>query len=141
MFVTNTNKQTIVCMKKKQKTKKRTNIMSYLCRNRTSVLSSNDRFKQKPITLTCRTEAGFSKYTNFCNSHMQTLQVTYEGADPGGRTGKNKIFWRKIVIFHTKYPKHFRNYFKCTPPPNLKSWIRPWYEPINLILLNCLYQC
>jgi hypothetical protein len=37
------------------------------------------------------------------------------GADPGGRTrrappkiGKNKIFWRKSVIFHTKYPKHFR---------------------------------
>jgi hypothetical protein len=29
----------------------------------------------------------------------------------GGRTpkiGKNMIFWRKIVIFHTKYPKHFR---------------------------------
>ena len=28
----------------------------YLCRNTTSVLSSNDRFKQKPITITCRTE-------------------------------------------------------------------------------------
>ena len=27
--------------------------MSYLCCNKTSVLSSNDRFKQKPITLTC----------------------------------------------------------------------------------------
>ena len=40
------------------------------------------------------------------------------------------IFWRKIVIFHTKYPKKFRaslrsaQFFKC-PPPNLKSWIRP----------------
>jgi hypothetical protein len=22
--------------------------------------------------------------------------------------GKNMIFWRKIVIFHTKYPKHFK---------------------------------
>jgi hypothetical protein len=42
MSVTNTNKQTIVCMKKK-KEKKRTNIMSYLCRNKTSVLGSNDR--------------------------------------------------------------------------------------------------
>ena len=47
----------------------------------------------------------------------------------GGRTrnappkiGRNMIFWRKIVIFHTKYP----NFFKCAPPPNLKSWIRPW---------------
>ena len=47
MSVTNTNKQTIVCMKKKEKKrkKKRTNIMSYLCCNKTSVLSSNDRFK------------------------------------------------------------------------------------------------
>ena len=38
------------------------------------------------------------------------------GADPGGahparappKIGKNMIFWRKIVIFHTKYPKNFR---------------------------------
>jgi len=38
------------------------------------------------------------------------------GADPGGahptrappKIGKNMIFWRKIVIFHTKYPKIFR---------------------------------
>ena len=28
------------------------------------------------------------------------------GADP--KIGKNMIFWRKIVIFHTKYPKNFR---------------------------------
>jgi hypothetical protein len=33
------------------------------------------------------------------------------------------IFWRKIVIFHTKYPKHFRaslrsaQFFKFRPPP------------------------
>ena len=34
----------------------------------------------------------------------------YSGADPGGgpKIGKNMIFWRKIVIFHTKYPKIFR---------------------------------
>ena len=39
------------------------------------------------------------------------------GVDPGGgahparappKIGKNMIFWRKIVIFHTKYPKNFR---------------------------------
>jgi hypothetical protein len=24
------------------------------------------------------------------------------------KIGKNMIFWRKIVIFHTKYPKKFR---------------------------------
>ena len=37
-------KQTNNCVYEKKK-KKRTNIMSYLCRNKTSVLSSNDRFK------------------------------------------------------------------------------------------------
>ena len=39
------------------------------------------------------------------------------GADPGGgahparapsKIGKNMICWRKIVIFHTKYPKNFK---------------------------------
>ena len=40
------------------------------------------------------------------------------GADPGGggcapgarppKIGKNMIFWRKIVFFHTKYPKIVR---------------------------------
>jgi hypothetical protein len=28
------------------------------------------------------------------------------GAPP--KIGKNMIFWGKIVIFHTKYPKYFR---------------------------------
>ena len=36
----------------------------------------------------------------------------YTGADPGGvhttKIGNNKIFWHKIVIFHTKYPNNFR---------------------------------
>ena len=47
MSVTNTYKQTIMCMKEKRKKKKRTNIMSYLCCNKTAVLSSNDRFKYR----------------------------------------------------------------------------------------------
>ena len=29
------------------------------------------------------------------------------GAPPPPKIGTNMIFWRKIVIFHTKYPKHF----------------------------------
>jgi hypothetical protein len=35
---------------------------------------------------------------------------TSAGADTGGAPLKleKMIFWRKIVIFHTKYPKHFR---------------------------------
>jgi hypothetical protein len=40
----------------------------------------------------------------------------YTGADSGGgapgvrppKIGKYMIFWRKIVIFHMKYPKKFR---------------------------------
>ena len=38
------------------------------------------------------------------------------------KIGKNKIFWRKIVIFHTKYPKIFRaslgsaQFFLSAPP-------------------------
>jgi hypothetical protein len=41
----------------------------------------------------------------------------FTGADPEGahpargpppKIGKNMIFWRKIVIFHTKYPNNFR---------------------------------
>jgi hypothetical protein len=41
-----------------------------------------------------------------------SLQVN-SGADPGGggappKIGKNMIFWRKIVIFHTIYPNKFR---------------------------------
>ena len=55
------------------------------------------------------------------------LDLLNPGADPAGGTtppkiGKNMIFWRKIVIFHTKYPKNFHaalrsaQFFKCTPP-------------------------
>ena len=42
-------------------------------------------------------------------------EFTNSGADPGQRTRrappkieKYMIFWRKIVIFHTKYPNNFR---------------------------------
>jgi hypothetical protein len=37
------------------------------------------------------------------------------------------LFWRKIVIFHKKYPKYFRaslrsaQFFLSAPPPNLNS--------------------
>ena len=66
--------------------------------------------------------------------HVLILYIFYTymmttGADPGAAGGapgerapkieKNMIFWRKIVIFHTKY------FLSAPPPPNLKSWIRP----------------
>ena len=53
-----------------------------------------------------------------------------------------------MVIFHTKYPKNFRasirsaQFFKVRPPPppppNLKSWIRPWYDTLQLYITHCL---
>jgi hypothetical protein len=46
---------------------------------------------------------------------LALLQSGQAGADQGGapgarppKIGKNMIFWRKIVIFHTKYPNNFR---------------------------------
>ena len=39
-----------------------------------------------------------------------------------------KIFWRNIVIFHTKYPKNVcaslrsAHFFKCAPPPPRLTW-------------------
>jgi hypothetical protein len=57
------------------------------------------------------------------------IQGGGKGAPP--KIGKDMIFWRKILIFHTKYPKYFRASFRLAqfflsapPPPNLKSWIR-----------------
>ena len=51
------------------------------------------------------------------------------------------IFWCKIVIFHTKYPKNVRaslrsaQFFKVHPP-NLKSSIRPCY----ILMMRLYYQ-
>ena len=43
---------------------------------------------------------------------LTTTYVISRGGSSGGRAppkiGKNMIFWRKIVIFHTKYPNNFR---------------------------------
>jgi hypothetical protein len=66
------------------------------------------------------------------HADLQILEIDIlnTGADPGwGTPGapplkleKNMIFWREIVIFYTKYPKHFhaslrpRKFFKCAPP-------------------------
>ena len=63
-------------------------------------------------------------------SHLVLHFYTYTGADPGECTPgapplkleKIRFFWRKIVIFHTKYPNNFRaslrsaQFFKLRPP-------------------------
>jgi hypothetical protein len=57
---------------------------------------------------------------NKSSSHVYSIRIEriqMSGADQGGggspgapppKIGKNMIFWRKIVIFHTKYPKNVR---------------------------------
>ena len=67
----------------------------------------------------CKQPEGYK--VGLLNIHMiedKTIQQTISGADPGGgggpgappppKIGKNIIFWPKIVIFHTNYPKNFR---------------------------------
>jgi hypothetical protein len=52
-----------------------------------------------------------NKYqTNLMPPHYISLQGRIQGGahPPPPKIGKNMIFWRKIVIFHTKYPKNFR---------------------------------
>jgi hypothetical protein len=55
---------------------------------------------------------------------------------PPSAIGKNMIFWRKIVIFSHEIPQQCSRlpllgatFLSAPPPPNLKSWIRPWTPP------------
>ena len=63
----------------------------------------------------------------FCNPQLLN-QGRIRGGGGGAlgalppKIGKDMIFLRKMVIFHTKYPqKNLKS-----APSNLKSWIRPW---------------
>ena len=59
----------------------------------------------------------YVRVTSSCSTYV-TRRVTLQyqgriqrGAHPARappKIGENMIFWHKIVIFHTKYPKHFR---------------------------------
>ena len=57
--------------------------------------------------------------------HVALLKLQTWGRTPRPpppETGNNMIFWRKIVIFHMKYLKHFRaslrsaQFFLSAPP-------------------------
>ena len=64
------------------------------------------------------------------NHPMHNQRSRYQGRIQRGahparvppKIGKNMIFWRKIVFFHTKYPKNVRaslrsaQFFKVRPP-------------------------
>ena len=55
---------------------------------------------------------------------------------------KNMIFWRKIVIFHTKYPKNLappfarRNFFKCPLPLTWNPGSAPEYQYLLAQLID-----
>ena len=57
-----------------------------------------------------------SRLVSIWSGVMELFLMFKGGSRSGGRTrhapppkiGKNMIFWHKIVIFHTKYPKNFR---------------------------------
>jgi hypothetical protein len=54
-------------------------------------------------------------YAIITNCNINTIQGGSRGGAPGAghpNIGKNMIFLRKIVTFHTKYPKNFR----ASPP-------------------------
>ena len=55
---------------------------------------------------------------------------------PSLAIGKNMIFWRKIVIFHTKYPNNFRSSLRSVQ----FFYVRPpnlksWIRPCLLYLI------
>jgi hypothetical protein len=52
-----------------------------------------------------------NKFLNWC-PRGGSREEGAPGASPYPKIGKNIIFWRKIVIFHTKYPKYFRASFR-----------------------------
>jgi hypothetical protein len=63
---------------------------------------------------------------------------------PPSAIGKIMIFFVvKSWFFTRNAPKFFappsarRDFYKCAPPPNLKSWIRPWRSHIYSIWHTC----
>jgi hypothetical protein len=112
-----------------------------------SSLQFVQKLKEKCVDAKRVIKSCTSKKDNHCNGQKyyrtnNDLQNTtlHRGRSRGGgahlarappRIGKNMIFWRKIVIFHTKYQKKNSRlpplgaiFLSAPPPPNLKSWIR-----------------
>ena len=77
------------------------------------------------------------------DTNHQRKQTNTRGGSRGGAPGarpplkleKIWFFCVKSWFFTRNTPKIFappsvrRNFFKGAPPPNLKSWIRPWIPP------------
>ena len=84
--------------------------------NNDVVSLSNCPLTTRPVKSDCKL---FITCTVYKNERSSIVWDMFPGADPGGgggprrappppKIGKNMIFWRKIVISHTKYPKNFR---------------------------------
>ena len=63
-----------------------------------------------------------------------SMSYYMQGRIQGGRARRTPpLKLVKIWFFTRNTPKIFAppsagcDFFKCAPPPNLKSWIRPWY--------------
>ena len=52
--------------------------------------------------------ARYTKYLLEGSVSTNQGRIQGGGLPPPLKLEKNMIFWRKIVIFDTKYPKHFR---------------------------------
>jgi hypothetical protein len=59
-------------------------------------------------------------YKNISNKWKNNNYITMseQFQNPMGKS------WNTLTIFAP--PSARRNFFKCAPPPNFKSWIRPW---------------
>ena len=71
--------------------------------------------------------------------HVVHFPVVIRG-DPGGlprrappKIGKNMIFWRKILIFHTKYTNNFRASLRSAPSLLTAN---PGFTPGHYIVLR-----
>jgi hypothetical protein len=80
--------------------------------NNDVVSLSNCPLTTRPVKSDCQL---FIICTVYKNERSSIGCNMFPGAGPGGgcpppppKIGKNMIFWRKIVISHTKYPKNFR---------------------------------
>jgi hypothetical protein len=69
--------------------------------------------KRNMLLLRCMRKSITLLYLKKCTSDIKydcPCQGRIQGAGP--LKLKNMIFWRKIVIFHTKYPKYFRAFLR-----------------------------
>ena len=65
--------------------------------------------------------------TNLIVLGLTRLQGRIQGGPPDAhppKIWKNKIFWHKIVIFHTKYPKNFHSSLRNWKKYDFLTWNR-----------------